>query len=388
MNTVALAEICDFASGGTPNRADESFYTGDVPWITGADIVGDRINPRSFITDSAIAGSAARIVPSGTVLLVTRTSVGKVAVADRDLSFSQDITALVPNEEKLQRRFLVHFLRSEQSYFNRNARGATIKGITRSVVRDLQIPYLPLSEQGRIAEILDKADALRANRRETIAHLDGLGQSIFYEMFGSPHMPFPPYKSIPLLDFAKLKSGGTPARDNTTYWDGEVPWFSPKDIKQDVLVDSIEHISQAALDGTAIELLPERTVIFVVRGMILAHTFPVAITDVAGTINQDMKAVIPLPGRDFAPEFLAANLNGQCHRVLENAETSAHGTKRLGPQSMRDMLVIDAPLQRQQEFAKRVAEVENLKSKHRAQLAELDNLFLSLQDRAFKGELG
>lgn len=386
MKTILLGEIATEAGRKAGSELARVYsvtkYNGFVP-------SDEYFNKQVFSRDL----SKYKLVEKGIFAYATiHLDEGSIGIAPQTALISPMYTAFEIDSERVEPRFLVRFLKSPRALQKYTILGEGSANRRRSIpfkrLATLVIPLPEMDKQRRFADILDKADALRAKRREAIAHLDDLGQSIFYEMFGSPHMPFPPYKSIPLLGFAKLKSGGTPARDNTTYWDGEVPWFSPKDIKQDVLVDSIEHISQAALDGTAIELLPERTVIFVVRGMILAHTFPVAITDVAGTINQDMKAVIPLPGRDFAPEFLAANLNGQCHRVLENAETSAHGTKRLGPQSMRDMLVIDAPLQRQQEFAKRVAEVENLKSKHRAQLAELDNLFLSLQDRAFKGELG
>ncbi|MDE0178433.1 MAG: hypothetical protein OXP36_07520 [Gammaproteobacteria bacterium] len=80
MTTLGL--ICSFLNGGTPSRRVARYYQGDVPWITGADISGPRADTaRSFITQDAIRESATNRVPAGTVLLVTRTSVGKVALA-------------------------------------------------------------------------------------------------------------------------------------------------------------------------------------------------------------------------------------------------------------------------------------------------------------------
>ena len=95
---VALGEVCRFLNGGTPSRTIDRFFTGDIPWITSADITSSVVNSaRTSITEEALQNSAANKVPPGTVLLVTRTSVGKVAVAGVSLAFSQDITALIPS---------------------------------------------------------------------------------------------------------------------------------------------------------------------------------------------------------------------------------------------------------------------------------------------------
>ena len=182
-----LGPICSFLNGGTPSRGVPRYYQGDVPWITGADISGPRADTaRRFITEEAIRESATNRVPAGTVLLVTRTSVGKVALAAMELCFSQDITAITPDPHCLDRSYLVHFLRTKQPHLERLARGATIKGVTRKAVANLAIPLPPLDQQKRIAGILDAADALRAKRREAIAQLDTLLQSTLLDMFGDP----------------------------------------------------------------------------------------------------------------------------------------------------------------------------------------------------------
>ena len=106
---VPLSEIVTFISGGTPSRRVPSYFEGDVPWITGADIdqLG-KITPRFSITEEAIQSSATSIVIPGTVLLVTRTNIGKATVADRDICFSQDITALHPDAKQVDTRYRIH----------------------------------------------------------------------------------------------------------------------------------------------------------------------------------------------------------------------------------------------------------------------------------------
>ena len=78
----------------------------------------------------------------------------------------------------------------------------------------------------------------------------------------------------PLKHLVSLKSGGTPSKDNPEFWAGDVPWVSTKGLKSDVLDDTIDHISEAAINGGAASLVPAGTVLVLVRGMMLARTFP------------------------------------------------------------------------------------------------------------------
>lgn len=188
--TVRLGDLAEFSSGGTPARKNPDYYAGDIPWITGADIdVGGQVTARSFITPEAVARSAATIAPAGTILLVTRTSVGKVGVLTEDTAFSQDITAVHYDPTRVDRSYLVQYLRSQEPYFMSRARGATIKGVTREAVTDLRVPLPTLDTQRRIAAILDHADELSAKRRQVVARYDALTQSVFQEMFGTGNWP-------------------------------------------------------------------------------------------------------------------------------------------------------------------------------------------------------
>ena len=95
-----------------------------------------------------------------------------------------------------------------QRYFLNVARGATIKGITRNIVADLNIPLPSLNEQRRIAAILDQADTLRAQRREALKQLDDLTQSIFVEMFGDPATNLMGWPRVTLGDLVHNASDG------------------------------------------------------------------------------------------------------------------------------------------------------------------------------------
>ena len=182
-----------------------------------------------------------------------------------------------------------------------------------------------------------------------------------------------------------LYGGATPSKKDPTFWTGNLPWFSPKDLKQDDLFDSIDHVGEDVPERTNLRLLPPNTVVLVVRGMILAHTFPVAVLRVPSTINQDLKALCPR--QPMEPQFLAHCLRVQRRHALSQVSTAAHGTKRLDADGLRNIPLLIPPLDRQTQFASQIAAVEQLKAAQQASLAKLDALFASLQHRAFRGEL-
>ena len=164
--TVGLGDVVNFVSGGTPSRANEAFYEGELPWITGADITEDgMINPRRFLTRAAVDAGKTGVIGPGDLALVTRTSVGKVAIAEGPLAFSQDVTGLRLHAS-VDSNYLAHFLRSREPELSSQARGATIKGVNRRVVSALQVPLPTLDEQRYIAAILDKAASLIALRAQ------------------------------------------------------------------------------------------------------------------------------------------------------------------------------------------------------------------------------
>ena len=87
--------------------------------------------------------------------------------------------------------------------------------------------------------------------------------------------------------------GGTPSKENEQYWQGNIPWVSPKDMKSRFIIDTEDHISEEALAYSSTRLIKENAVLVVVRSGILRHSIPTAVNIVPVTINQDMKAFIP-----------------------------------------------------------------------------------------------
>ena len=113
------------------------------------------------------------------------------------------------------------------------------------------------------------------------------------------HWDLPKLKSI-----ASFSGGGTPSRENLAYWNGDIPWVSPKDMKAERIVGAEEYITEEGLRSSSSNLLSAGRVLMVVRSGILKHTIPVAINDVPVALNQDMKALDFNSNRCVARFFL------------------------------------------------------------------------------------
>jgi type I restriction enzyme S subunit len=141
------------------------------------------------ITQAGIDNSATRLVPPNSVLVVVRSGVLKhtipVAISRASVAINQDMKALLCSE-RVHPDYVARFIKERSPIILQWVRATTADNFPIDKLKALTIPLPPLPEQRRIAEILDKADALRAKRRAALAQLDTLTQSIFLDMFGDP----------------------------------------------------------------------------------------------------------------------------------------------------------------------------------------------------------
>lgn len=283
-------------------------------------------------------------------------------------------------------RFLELFLKSPQAirYYVAKLRGTTARRRTLpdDLFLALDVPLPPLGEQKRIAGLLDRAEALRASRRAALALLDTLPQAIFTEMFGDPVTNPQGWPVRKVSQIGTVLTGNTPPRAEADNFGDAIEW-----IKSDNINGPDYYVTRAAEGlsekGKAISRLAP-------RGSILITCIAgspdcigkAAMTDREVAFNQQINAIIVTEGD---PYFFFGQLRTGKKLVQQQ---STEGMKGIVSKSKLEAVrLICPPLPLQQEFARRVAAVEEMRASQRASLAKLDELFASLQHRAFRGEL-
>src|SRR6266567_4830774 len=160
-------------------------------------------------------------------------------------------------------------------------------------------------------------------------------------------------------------------------------------MKLPVLFDSQDHITEEAVRRTKLRLLKPGTVLFVVRGLILARNFPVALSGSELVVNQDIRGVIPHAG--VWPEYLFRAVEAEAMRILFAVKESTHGTMRLESGTLKQWPIPVPPLEEQHEIVRRVETIFKLADaiEKRVAAAQMraDKLTQSILAKAFRGEL-
>lgn len=147
--------------GGTPSKAKEEYWGGDIPWASVGDLSNDLMeifDTRSKITPAGVSGSSTNVVPAGAVIVAIKIAPGKMKIAGVDLAINQDIRGLVLND-LMNARFLTYYFRTLMFA----GHGTIVKSITNKRLMDTEVPVPPVEIQESIVEILDKFTNLEAN---------------------------------------------------------------------------------------------------------------------------------------------------------------------------------------------------------------------------------
>jgi type I restriction enzyme, S subunit len=320
-----ITDVARLETGHTPSRKHPEYWGGDVPWIGIKDATGNHgrtiYDTIQHTNEFGIANSSARILPKNTVCLSRTASVGYVVVMGRPMATSQDFVNWVCSRN-LDHRFLKYVLLSEQSAFLRFASGTTHQTIYFPEVKAFHICLPPPPEQRAISHILGMLDdKIELNRRMS-ATLEAMARALFKSWFvdfepvrakmegRDPGLPthlaalFPDrlieteegevpeaWEVSAIGDELQVIGGSTPSTKDSSYWDGEINWVTPKDMSSlegPVLLETSRRITPAGLAKIGSGLLPIGTVLLSSR----APIGYLAIAEIPVAINQGFVAMV------------------------------------------------------------------------------------------------
>ena len=381
--TARLGDLVDILSGfafDAANFSDE----GDVALIRIRDVTRGQSSTfyRGDYDDKYL-------IQKGDILIGMDGEFNRARWQSAPALLNQRVCKIKSSSPKLSDEYLFHFLPSALKAIEDTTSFVTVKHLSAKQIRDISIPLPPVEEQRRIAAILDQAEALRTQRRTALALLDSLTQSLFLDMFGDPVANPKRWSMSTIGDLAEVQGGlqVTSARKNLPV---EVPYLRVANVYRGVLdLSEIKTIRATPAEIQRTTLVKDD--LLVVEG----HGNPNEIGRAAlwnGEIEQcvhqnhlirarfDCTKVEPV----FASEYVNSP-GGRQHLLRAGKSTS--GLNTISVSNVRETPIALPPLPLQQTFATRIAAIEALKATHRRALAALDELFASLQQRAFTGAL-
>jgi type I restriction enzyme S subunit len=397
VNVAPLESVLSSLESGARPKGGVSADSGQIPSVGGEhlnfdggfDFTNIKRIPRSFFETM----KGGRIAKADILVVKDGATTGKTSFVGDDFPFTEaavneHVFCVRVDSAKASPEYVYHFLRSArgQEAIQLDFRGATVGGISRQFATKARLPLPPLSEQRRIADILEKAEALRAKRRAALSKIDNLSQAIFLDLFGDPATNPKGFSAKPLASLVRdddtINYGVVQPGDDL---DEGIPLIRVGDLIQ----GKVRH-SDLKRIRPSIEAAYKRSRL---RGdeilvSCVGSIGVVALADESVKGFNIARAVARIPlAQTTSRVFMAAYLNTDFVQRYFTNELRTVSQPTLNIKQLSETTVVLPPIELQREFACRVGAVENLRTAQRASLAELEALFASLQHRAFRGEL-
>lgn len=385
---VELQDVARLESGHTPSRkVPEYWEDGNVPWLSLKDIRGMTSRYVDDTTDKptklGIDNSSARILPKGTVAFCRTASVGNVAILGQDMATSQDFVDWVCGPNLLP-EFLFEAFKASGPTFANEMQGSTHKTIYMPTVKRFKLLLPPLSEQKRIADILDKADAIRRKRQEAALYSSQLSRSAFLKTFGDPATNSKGWPQKPLGEILTFMTSGS--RGWAKYYSdsGDI-FIRIQNIGQNKLfLDDLAYVNAPdSAESRRTKVAPNDILMSVTADLGRTAVAPENLGQ--AFINQHL--VLLRLSSDYEPlyvsEFLASKGGQQQIQRLNRSAVKAG----LNFNDVKSLVIPIPPKSEQVNYSHYWKRLQEFNKKQSETKGVNDDLFNSLVQRAFKGKL-
>lgn len=291
-------------------------------------------------------------------------------------------TYVIQPFKNLYGKYLYYFLEKYLDKLREQSIGGVIKYIKLGNLTDALIPLPDLHTQQKIAALLDKADELRRYNKQLIQKYDALTQSLFLDMFGDPVRNEKGWEKKKLEDFSEMSSGSTPSRTKVENFNGNIPWVKTTEVNGKVIIDTLEKISEDALKSSSCKLFPEGSIVIAMYGQGKTRG-QIGILGIEAATNQACCVLKPSEKANFT--YVYYTLSSLYGDLRELGRGGNQPNLNLGILKNYEIIFPHRNLQNQ--FAERVKLIEQQKELAQQALQKSEELFNSLPQKAFKGEL-
>lgn len=280
-----LSEVMDLIGGGTPKTTKPEYWDGDIPWLSVKDFNNDFrfvYETEKHITELGLNNSSTKLLKAGDVIISARGTVGEIATIPFPMAFNQSCYGLRAKKEIVTADFLYYLIKHNIHVLKKNTHGSVFDTITRDTFAGIEVDIPDMDSQTKIAEILSNIDEkIEVNIRinENLEHQSLALFSNYYEQSNT---------EIGFTDLIQVLGGGTPKTSESTYWNGNIQFFTPKDVGFPYTLATEKTITEDGLLHCNSRLYPVNTVFVTARGTV----GKVGIAGVPMAMNQSCYALI------------------------------------------------------------------------------------------------
>jgi type I restriction enzyme S subunit len=370
-----LGDVCQITMGQAPSGDSYNDQGEGLPLVAGAgDFAGSTPSVKKFTT------APGKVSQEGDIILGIRASIGERVWSDRPYCLGRGVAGLRPSE-KLDRNYLWHWLGHSADRLKAKGRGATFLQVNRADVNEMEIPLPPLDEQRRIAAILDQADGLRAARQQSLLQLEALGGSLFTEMFGSLECQTAQLSEVvrpgTIVTYGIVQAGAE--------YDGGVPYIRTGDIVDGAIrTTGLRHTAPAIAAKFERSRIGVGDVVMSIRATV--GTTALVPPELDGANLTQGTAKISPSDVATGPYLLHYLRSPGAQRWIQ-AQVKGATFREITLGALRQLPVPLVQLPLQEEFDHRLRVLTATRAHASASSDHLDELFASLQSRAFLGHL-
>jgi type I restriction enzyme S subunit len=329
------------------------------------------------------------LICEGDILMSLTGNVGRVGVFPKKLLpafLNQRVANIKPNHDKINPKYLFYYLNSTgfESEATNNSAGIAQLNLSSKWIEKHEIPLPPLATQRKIAEVLDKADAIRKRSQKILAKYDQLAQSVFLEMFGDPVKNERRWEVQELNTMLNFLTSGS--RGWAKYYsDSGAIFLRIQNIGYNKLrLDNLTYVKSPDSAESKRTKVQAKDIILSItadlgRTAVIPDNFPVA------HINQHL-AIIRLK-ETFNPYFVSAYVATKGGQALLLKLNKGGVKDGLNFNDIKSYKVFSPPLRLQNQFAAIISQIESQKSQTQLELDRAEELYQSLLQRAFTGAL-
>ncbi|OCL27591.1 hypothetical protein U472_03290 [Orenia metallireducens] len=391
---VKLGDVAEIITGSTPRKKNKEYWEGgDIPFITPAQLSDDTVkyvnDSDDYITEKGL--EKARLLPKNAIMVCCIGSLGKLGIAERKLVTNQQINSVVFDEDKVYYKYGAYALTRMKPVMELRASSTTVNIINKTRFSKIEIPMPPIEIQQKIADALDKAQELIDKRKEQIEKLDEFVESVFLDMFGDPATNPNEWQVEKMNYFINdIRAGWSIGGESRQKKENEIGVLkissvtTGKFLKDEYKVVDKEKIKKDLVHPLKGDVLFSRAN---TRELVAATC--IVDDDYTDLFLPDKLWKIILDREIINSYYFVYLLRNERyrHRLTRKATGSSGSMLNISQKKLLNTKFPIAPLELQNKFAQIVEATEEKRKILEESLAEMENNFNSIMQKAFKGEL-